>query len=434
MPAATPTTHHPAGAPRANRGEPGLLTFALPGLVIAAAIVQIFIDPAVWPWALTAALTALSALVAVAAVRAHGRRYRSLFDRVPAGLYRTSPDGHIVAANPALAEILGFDSPNDVLSAAAHSVYLDPTDRDHWAAEVNQAYGPVSADLRMLRRDGQPIWVRDHVIPVRDRRGRVRYYEGELEDITEQRMHRERLEAALRARIELIGTVSHELRTPLTAIVGYSRLLADCETLSIEERTEMAGVVGQQAEDMVDIVEDLLTAAQAEAGTLRVAAGPIDLAEEAHRAVTGMAARHAGSLMVEVGPTPALGDARRVRQVIRNLVANAIAHGGYHIKVSTTIEGHSAGVLVADDGPGLSPGDEERVFEAFQRGSHARSGQGSVGLGLTVSRHLARLMGGDLTFAREADMTVFRLVLPARSAPLPTPAPQARVPAGAPLG
>ncbi len=311
-------------------------------------------------------------------------------------------------------------------------MYLDPADRDHWAAEVNQAYGPVSADLRMLRRDGQPIWVRDHVIPVRDRRGRVRYYEGELEDITEQRMHRERLEAALRSRIELIGTVSHELRTPLTAIVGYSRLLADCETLSIEERTEMAGVVGQQAEDMVDIVEDLLTAAQAEAGTLRVAAGPIDLAEEAHRAVTGMAARHAGSLMVEVGPTPALGDARRVRQVIRNLVANAIAHGGYHIKVSTTIEGHSAGVLVADDGPGLSPGDEERVFEAFQRGSRARTGQGSVGLGLTVSRQLARLMGGDLTFAREDGMTVFRLALPAR--PLPTPASQPQVPAGAPTG
>jgi signal transduction histidine kinase len=195
----------------------------------------------------------------------------------------------------------------------------------------------------------------------------------------------------------------------------------------------MAGVVGQQAEDMVDIVEDLLTAAQAEAGTLRVAAGPIDLAEETRRAVTGMAGRHTGSLQVEASPAPALGDGHRVRQVIRNLVANAIAHGGDHISVTTSTDRHRARVLVADDGPGLSPGDEERVFEAFQRGSRGNSGPGSVGLGLTISRHLARRMGGDLTFSREDGITAFRLELPARSAPRPRPTTEPPVPAGAPL-
>jgi len=426
--------HDSARAARAIPGEPGWLAFVLPCLVIAAAVVQIVLDRSLWPWALATAVAALASLVAVAALRAHDRRYRTLFNRVPVGLYRTSPDGRIVAANPALAEILGFDSPNDILSAPARSVYLDPADRDRWADQVNRAHGPVAAELQMLRRDGEAIWVRDQVIPVRDRRGRVRYYEGELEDTTDQRMHRERLEAALRSRIQLIGTVSHELRTPLTAIVGYSRLLADGQGLSPEERTEMAGVVEQQAEDMVDIVEDLLTAAQAEAGTLRVAVGPIDLAEEARRAVTGMESRHTGSLQVEVRPAPALGDAHRARQVIRNLVANAIAHGGDHISVTTAVDGHRARVLVADDGPGLSPGDEERVFEAFQRGSLSNSSQGSVGLGLTISRHLARLMGGDLTFTRESGMTVFRLVLPGRPAPAPTPLARPRVPAGAPMG
>ncbi|HSQ37058.1 MAG TPA: PAS domain-containing sensor histidine kinase [Acidimicrobiia bacterium] len=433
MAAATPAAHDlPRPAP-STRGEPGWPVFILPALVIATAIGQLLIDHSLWPWALAVAMAALAALVVVIALRARDRRYRTLFDRVPVGLYRTSPDGHIVAANPALAQILGFDSPDDILSAPARSVYLDPADRDRWTDEVNRAHGPVAAELQMRRRDGRAIWARDQVIPVRDRRGRVRYYEGKLEDITEQRLHRDRLEAALRSRIELIGTVSHELRTPLTAIVGYSRLLADGESLSPEERNEMAGVVGQQAEDMVDIVEDLLTAAQAEAGTLRVAVGPIDLAEETRRAVTGMAARHTGSLQVEVSPAPALGDAHRVRQVIRNLVANAIAHGGDHITVSTGVEDRSSRVLVADDGPGLSPEDEERVFEAFQRGSRSRSSQESVGLGLTVSRNLARLMGGDLTFNREGGMTVFRLVLPTRSTPLPASAPRPRVPAGAPM-
>jgi PAS domain S-box-containing protein len=434
MTPAIPAAHHAARAARATPGDPSWPAYFLPSLLIAAAIGQVFLDGSLWPWALAAALAALAVLIAVVALRAHDRRYRNLFSRVPVGLYRTSPDGHIVAANPALAQILGFGSPEEILSLPAHSVYLDPEDRDRWVDEVNRSPGPLAAELRMQRRDGTAIWVHDQVIPVRDRRARVRYYEGELADVTEQRIHRERLEAALRSRIELIGTVSHELRTPLTAIVGYARLLADGQGLSPDERTEMAGVVGQQAEDMVEIVEDLLAAAQAEAGTLRVAVVPIDLAEETRRAVTGMAERHTGSLQVEAGPAPALGDDHRVRQVIRNLVANAIVHGGDHIRVATSTDGHRAQVLVADDGPGLSPGDDERVFEAFQRGSRGNSGSGSVGLGLTISRHLARLMGGDLTFTREGGMTVFRLALPARPAPRPTATTEPRVPAGAPLG
>lgn len=422
-----------ARGPRPEPGRPGWLVYLAPSLIIVAALTQVAVAPSRWQWPLVAALSAVAAFGATAALRDHDRRYRHLFNRVPVGLYRTSPDGRIAAANPALAHILGFDSPDQILALPAGSVYVDPADRDAWITQVDRAEGPLATDLRMRRRDGEAIWVRDQVVSVRDRRGRVRHYEGELEDITGQRRHWEQLEAALRSRIELIGTVSHELRTPLTAIVGYARLLADGRGLTPEERAEMAGVVEQQAEDMVDIVEDLLTAAQAEAGTLRVAAGPIDLAEEARRAVTGMESRHTGTLEVHTDPTPAFGDAHRVRQVIRNLVANAIAHGGDRITVRTNTEGHRAQVLVTDDGPGLSPGDEERVFEAFQRGTRARHGQGSVGLGLTISRQLARLMGGDLTFARRGGLTVFRLVLPGRATLTPSPLSRPGVPAGVPM-
>lgn len=414
--AVTTAEHDPDRALRSIPTEQVWLAFLVPSLVIAAATLQVIVHPGRWPWAVPVFLAGMVALVAVAALRSRDRRYRSLFNRVPVGLYRTSPQGRIIDANPALAQILGFDSPADIVAAPARSVYLDPADRDRWAAQVNRAQGPVAAELQMRRRDGEVIWVRDKVMPVRDRRGRVRYYEGELEDISAQRRHWEQLEAALHSRIQLINTVSHELRTPLTAIVGYARLLADGRGLSPDEQIEMAAVVEQQAEDMVDIVDDLLTAAQAETGTLRVAVGPIDLAEEVRRAVTGMEARHTGTIEVEAEAAPALGDAKRVRQVIRNLVANAIAHGGDHIRVTTSGDGRQAHVLVADDGPGLSPGDEERIFEAFQRGSRARGGQGSVGLGLTISRHLARFMGGDLSVTREAGWTLFRLVLPGRPA------------------
>jgi len=422
--AVTAAEHDSRRALRSLPAEPGWPAFLVPSLVVAVAALQAIFHPSLWPWALAAFLSGMVAVVAVAALRSRDRRYRSLFNRVPVGLYRTSPQGRIIDANPALAQILGFDAPADILAAPARSVYLDPGDRDRWTDQVNRAGGPLAAELQMRRRDGRVIWVRDKVIPVRDRRGRVRYYEGELEDVSAQRRQWEQLEAAVQSRMQLIGTVSHELRTPLTAIVGYARLLADGRGLNPDERTEMAAVVEQQAEDMVNIVDDLLTAAQAEAGTLRVAVGPVDLAEEARRAVTGMEARHTGTLEVETTTAAALGDAHRVRQVVRNLVANAIAHGGDHIRVDTGREGNQAHVLVADDGPGLAPGDEERVFEAFQRGGRNHGGHGSVGLGLTISRHLARLMGGDLTVTHEAGWTTFRLVLPGRPAPAAPSRPQ----------
>ena len=102
----------------------------------------------------------------------------------------------------------------------------------------------------MRRRDGSTIWVRDRVVPVRDRRGRVRCYEGQLEDVTDEKRHREELEAALRSKIELIGTVSHELRNPLTSIVGYAHLLSEARDHGSPEHAEMAAVVKQQAEDV----------------------------------------------------------------------------------------------------------------------------------------------------------------------------------------
>ena len=386
-------------------------------IVIVAAAVEVATHHAVWPWVAATAGSSLLAVAAVLAQHRHDRRYRSLLNRVPVGLYRTAPDGRIVDVNPALAHIFGFETPAELLAAPARSVYVDPADRDRWITQVNAANGPIEAELLMRSRDGSLIWVRDRVVPVRDRHGRVRCYEGQLEDITDEKQHREQLEAALRSKIELIGTVSHELRNPLTTIVGYAHLLSEARDPGSAEHAEMAAVVKQQAEDVANIVEDLLTAAQADAGTLRVVTAPLDLAEEVHWALAGLSARHAGTLEVETPPTPTVGDAMRVRQIVRNLVANAIVHGGEHIRVTTARRAQQARLVVTDDGPGLTPGDEERVFEPFQHGNREARGHASVGLGLTISRQLARLMGGDLTYRREGGLTVFRLVLPGRPTP-----------------
>ena len=194
-------------------------------VVTGASIFEVLSHHGTWPWVAATAASAAIAATSVGVYRHHDRRYRSLLDRVPVGLYRTAPNGRIADMNPALAHLFGFETPEELLAAPARSVYADPADRDRWITQVNRAQGPVEAELLMRRRDGSPIWVRDRVVPVRDRRGRVAYYEGQLEDVTDAKRHREELEAALRSKIELIGAVSHELRNPLTSIVGYAHLL-----------------------------------------------------------------------------------------------------------------------------------------------------------------------------------------------------------------
>jgi PAS domain S-box-containing protein len=431
--AAAAMSRGPGGA-RRDTGRIERLIVAGVFIIVTAGVAELAFRQEAWPWmAATAGCFGLAAL-AVLAYRRHDLRYRRLLDRVPVGLYRTAPDGRIVDVNPALARIFGFESPSEMLASPARSVYCDPADRERWVAQVNQAAGPVETELRMRRRDGTAIWVRDRVVPVRDRRGRILYYEGQLEDVTAEKHHREELEAALRSKIELIGTVSHELRNPLTSILGYAHMLSVAPDADPAERAEMAAVVKQQAEDVANLVDDLLTAAQADAGTLRVMPGPLDLAEEVARVLAGLRGRHAGTLELDAAAAPALGDPMRVRQIVRNLVTNAIVHGGEHIRVTTSRNARQARLVVADDGPGLAAGDEERAFEPFQHGNRETRGHNSVGLGLTISRQLARMMGGDLQYRRQKGQTLFELILPGRPVTTARRLPRALEKAAAPVG
>jgi len=378
------------------------------------AVALIAARPSLWLWGLIAVVaTGATGMIAVArAIRQD--RYRTLLDRVPVGLYRTTPQGVLKEVNPALARIFGYESPAAML-APAESFYVDPTDRERWTSHVDSAAGCTERDLRMRRADGSEIWVRDRVTPVRARDGSILFYEGELEDVTEVKRNREALQAALKSRIQLIGAVSHELRTPLTSVVGFVKLLRENPDLPARERSEMLITVEQQADDLVEIVEDLLTAAQADSGSLVVSNRPFDLAGEVERAIVGLERRHDGHLHATLSPAVVFADPARVRQIVRNLIGNASKHGGPHIGVAIESTADLVRVTVSDDGPGLAPGDDGRVFEAFQRG---RTGgrAGSVGLGLTISLHLAREMGGDLTYHRDDGTTRFVLSLPAAPA------------------
>jgi signal transduction histidine kinase len=213
---------------------------------------------------------------------------------------------------------------------------------------------------------------------------------------------------------ELIASIAHELRTPLAGVVGFAQVLRDdADTLDAESRAEMIRLVADQGMDLTNIVDDLLVAAKSEAGTLVVANVPVNLRAQAAQVLEAWGHDVIERIEFEGDSAATTGDPARVRQVLRNLVSNALHYGGENISVRVGEREGSVFVRVEDDGDGVSPDEAERIFEPYSRAHDAPGLTASMGLGLSISRDLARFMGGELTYARETDLSVFCLTMPA---------------------
>lgn len=219
------------------------------------------------------------------------------------------------------------------------------------------------------------------------------------------------LRETLRSKDELIASISHELRTPLTAVVGFAQLLREDAELSPEDRAAMIRSIVDEGHDLSNIVEDLLTVAKAEAGTLAVVSVPVDLRAQASQVLESLRDEDAARVALLGDSRRVWADPGRVRQVLRNLVSNALRYGGDEVVVHLVADGKPR-IQVRDNGPGIPLEDRQRIFESYQKAHHTPGIPGSVGLGLAISRTLARLMGGDLTYVYEQGQSVFELSLP----------------------
>jgi len=215
----------------------------------------------------------------------------------------------------------------------------------------------------------------------------------------------------VRDRSSFLAAVSHELRTPLTAVVGYANLLSDASSnLDDEVREEMVRDMTDQAWDLAGIVEDLLTVASTELGELRLAKVQVNLGGNVAQVLESMGSRAKAITVDESIPVLGVGDPARYRQVIRNLLSNAIRHGADPISVQVTSDGDDALLLIKDHGPGI---DDDLAALIVQQAADGRtSTPGTLGLGLWISQELTRLMGGSLTYRRENGATVFAASIP----------------------
>ena len=219
-------------------------------------------------------------------------------------------------------------------------------------------------------------------------------------DVTDLRATQRSLTDAVEAKDRLVATIAHELRNPVTSMMGFTSILDnDWDTLDEASRREMASLTATQASDVALLLEDLLAAA----------AGPtVPVSDQALELDEVLAGVDLEGFTRHVEPGVIVwGDQLRIRQIVRNLVSNARRYGGPTRELHVEVHREQVRVSIRDDGPGLVTGLAGRLFEPLATGGAS----GSLGLGLSVSRQLARAMGGDLGFERRAGWTVFELVL-----------------------
>jgi signal transduction histidine kinase len=215
----------------------------------------------------------------------------------------------------------------------------------------------------------------------------------------------EKAEAAARAKSDFLALMSHELRTPLSGIVGYADVLLG-EMLGPINEKQRHGLrrINACSAHLLDMIDDVLAYARAEARSVQMRPEPVDLcrvAAEAAAIIEPMAAKKGLRLQVETprDPLPLETDSQKVRQILLNLMGNAVKfteEGEVRLKVCA--EEAEICLRVRDTGIGISPEDMERVFEPFVQSEAVMTRRfGGTGLGLSLSRSLAHLVGGELT-------------------------------------
>ncbi|MEX1093471.1 MAG: HAMP domain-containing sensor histidine kinase, partial [Acidimicrobiia bacterium] len=221
-----------------------------------------------------------------------------------------------------------------------------------------------------------------------------------------------------------VAAVSHELRTPLTSVLGFAEELdTQWPNLADEDRRDLLGTVVDQARELSMLVEDLLVAARIDRNSLHILNQPVSVATLFEKLISTFDKTLSTRIEWHPGSAVVMADALRVRQIIRNLVMNAIRHGGPQIHVSATTLDEQVTIEVADSGDPIPEDEHELIFESFYASQRVQGLAPSVGLGLAISRRLAQMMAGELTYRHHEGWGKFSLTLPNGAGVLETPPP-----------
>jgi PAS domain S-box-containing protein len=370
------------------------------------------------------------------------RQYlESLLELSQTAIVTMDLDGAVTSWNPAAEKLFGYTRDEaigrdiDDLVARSDAIRAEAIDVSKQAGMGQM----VQLNTRRTRKDGTLVDVNVRAAPIVVGEQRVGMY-ALYHDISELLRARREAEAAAEAKSTFLATMSHEIRTPLNAVIGMTELLLETELTPAQR--DLADVVHTSGDALLGVINEILDFSKLEAGGVELERHPLVLRDSVETALEMVAAAAAAKdldvacLVDPDSPAAIVADSTRLRQILVNLLTNAVKFTEQG-EVVLTVESQAAGgsaddeyrlhFVVRDTGIGIPADRLEHVFESFsQVDASTTRGYGGTGLGLAISKRLCEMMGGEMWVESEPGSgSAFHFTLPAKGAPSPEPEPVA---------